>query len=96
MRRQRLEPLEDVASLDDAVLDDFSQALAELGLRQRSQRANVAKHCHWIAENAGQILARAQVDTGFAADRGVDHCDERGRDVEEGNAAHVGCGGEAE
>ena len=45
-------------------------------------------------EGADQVLAGRQVDRGLAADRGIDHRQQGGRQLHEANAAHPAGRGE--
>ena len=67
-----------------------ARPFAQRAVGKRSQRRDVAEHADGILKTSRQVLSAAQIDAGLAADRGVDHRDERGRDVRVTDAAHVG------
>ena len=62
----------------------------QLGLGQRREQVEVAEHAGGLVEGADEVLARAGVDAGLAADRGVDHAEQRGRHVHDPYAAQPG------
>jgi N6-L-threonylcarbamoyladenine synthase len=60
---------------------------------QRGQGVEIGDHRRRLVECPDQILAVGMVDTGFAANRGVDLSQQGGRHLDDLNAAHVaGCG----
>ena len=63
--------------------------------RQRGQRVEVADHAGRLPERADEVLALGQVDAGLAADRRVDHAEQRRGDVHDRHAAVPRGGGEA-
>ena len=79
----------------DAVLDDFIEAGAELAARQRAEHRRVGDHRVRLVEGADQVLPERMVDADLAANRAVDLRQERGRYVDERDAAQVGGGGVA-
>ena len=64
------------------------------GLSVSSAR-QVAEHPGGLVERADQVLALGRVDPGLAADRGVDHAEQRGRHVHDPDPAQEGRGDEA-
>ncbi len=57
--------------------------------------SGVGEHRDRLVERADQVLALGQVDPGLAADRGVDHRQQRGRHLHHVDATVVHRGGEA-
>ena len=97
MRRERPRATsKSVAAFDDRRLDDLGQTFAQRSRRQRAAARDVAKHADRIAKDAGEVFAAAKIDAGLAADRGIDHRDQRRRHVRVRNAAHVGGRSESE
>ena len=80
---------------DESGLDDLGQAAHVVGPRQRLQRDQVGEHAGGRMERADQVLALGDVDRGLAADRGVGHAQQRGRDQDHGDAAQPGRGHES-
>ncbi len=85
---------------DHRALDALGEPAAEVALAQRAQALRVDEDGAGLPEGADQVLAEAaggqrEVDAGLAADGGVDHGQERGGHVDEGNPAQVGGGREA-
>ena len=62
--------------------------------RQRGQRGQVAEHAGRRVERADQVLAGRGVDAGLAADRGVDHAEQRRRYLHHAYAAQPARGDE--
>ena len=60
-----------------------------------AKSVGVAQHRGGLPERADEVLALGQVHAGLAADGGVDHPEQRGRDVHDRDAAVVHGGGEA-
>ena len=87
--------IEQRAARDDAVLDDFVQAGAELAAGKRGEELRVDDHGRRLMIGADEILARGVVDADFSADRAVDLREERRRDLDDGHAAEVGGRGES-
>ena len=77
------------------VLGHFAQAAAHLACGQGVQSGRVAQHGCRLPEGADQVLALWEVDAGLATDRCVDLGQQCGGDVNHGQAAVVGGGGEA-
>ena len=67
----------------------------ELVVRQGVERGEVDEHRGGLVEGPDEVLARRGVDAGLPADRGVDHRQQRGGDVDHPHAAHPGGGDEA-
>ena len=72
------------------VLDDLGEAAGQLARRQRGQRVGVHHHQLRLPDRADVVLALGQVHAGLAADRRVDHRQERRGHVEQTDAALVG------
>ena len=51
---------------------------------KRAEQLGVAQHRGRLPEGADEVLALGQVHARLAADRGVDHPEQRGRDVHDG------------
>ena len=89
MRGKRFKRLEHLAAFDNSGLDDLGNAFAKGGTRKRVQHSGRAENRGRIGKGPGKVFAGAQVDTGLAADRGVDHAHERCGDVRVAYTAHV-------
>ena len=63
-----LQPLEEVAVAQEAVLDHLGVARAHLPRRQRSEHRQVRQDESGLMEGADQVLAPRRVDGGLAAD----------------------------
>ena len=81
--------------LEEGVLDHLAQAGAELPLRQGAQGPGIGQHRRGRVEGPDRVLGHRQVDGRLAAQRRVDHGEERGRHRHPGDAAHEGGGQEA-
>ena len=90
----RADPIEQRAARDDAVLDDFVQAGAELAARERGEELRVDDHRRRLVIGADEVLAGGVVDADLAADRAVDLREERRRHLDDRHAAEVRGGGE--
>jgi hypothetical protein len=66
---------------DEPALDDFGEAADQLVARQGLQGREVADHAPGLVEGADEVLALAGVHARLAADCGVDHPEQRGRQV---------------
>src|SRR4051812_47859446 len=62
---------------EEAGLDDLRHALAPLLVRERLEVARVDHGSHRPMKGAEEVLALGQVQGGLAADRSIDHPDER-------------------
>ena len=80
---------------DDAVLDDFGEAAAILALGERFQSGRIDEHEARGIERADKIFAFRKIDSGLAADGGIDLRDERGGNLHERNATQAGGSDEA-
>ena len=74
---------------DGAVLENLGESGAPLRQRQRLQRAWVDHDQRGPVKRADEVLSGWRVDAGLAADRRVDHCEQRCRDLHDRNAARV-------
>ena len=59
------------------MLDDLREPLIEFAVWQRFQNVDVINHERGLMECANQIFPRARVDSGFPADRAVNHRQQR-------------------
>ena len=89
-----LDQVEDHRVGDETRLDDFGHARHKLVARQRFQRRDVDEHGGRLMERTDQVLARIGVDSGLAADRGVDHAEQGGGHVHDVDPTQPGGGGE--
>jgi hypothetical protein len=55
-----------------AIFGDLGVTGAKLARRQRVEHRGIGDHQHRLMKRAEQILAMRRVDSGLAADRGVD------------------------
>ena len=79
----------------DAMLDDFRQSGAELTFRQGGQRRRIHEDNSGLVKGTDEILGPRMVDGGLPADRRVHLGEQRGGELDEVDAAHVGGGHEA-
>jgi hypothetical protein len=92
LRKVCLEPAEERAIGDERRLHDLREAGPQLAVRQRRERVRVGDHRRRLVEGADQVLAARVVHPGLAADRGVDHREQRRRQLHDRDAALVrGC-----
>ena len=89
-----LDQREDLRVGDEPALDDLAQPGPQLGVRQRAEEGQVAQHAGRLVEGTDQVLPGTGVDAGLAADRGVDHAEQRRRDVHDPHPAEPGRGHE--
>ena len=82
-----LEPGEEIDVAEQSVFGDLGIAGAELALRQRVEQRGIGEHQDRLMEGADQILAVLRIDAGLAADRGIDLRQQRGRHLDEIEAA---------
>ena len=82
-------------AFDPRRLHDLGQAGAAFGFRQRRQRLDVAEHEARLMKRSDQVLAVNRIEAGLAADRAVDHREQRRRHVPDANAAQQGGGRKA-
>ena len=80
---------------DYAMLKNLCKSRTQLPKWKCGKEIRVDKHPCWRVENAHQILARDGVDPRLSADRGVDHGDQSGGNMDDRNSAHEGGGDEA-
>ncbi len=88
-----LKPGEQRGVADHARLDDLRQAGAHLGLGQGLQYIGVHKHEEGLDKGAHQVLALGQVHGHLAAYAGVDHPQQCGGHLHQGNPPHKGGSG---
>ena len=93
IRAIELEVVEAIAR-EEVVLGQLAQPAAVFAAGQRREGLGVAQHGRGLPERADQILALREIDTGLAADRGVDLGEQRGRHLHHGNAAVIDGGRE--
>ena len=77
------------------MLDDLGQSGRQFTRWQGMQGGCIGDHGLRLIERADHVLAEGMIDTGLAAHRRVDLRQQRGRDLHERDAAHVGCCSEA-
>jgi hypothetical protein len=70
-------------------LYDLGHAVREFTRRECLEEGGVDEDEGGLPERADQVLARWCVYGGLAADGAVDHCEERGRDLDEPDATHT-------
>ena len=80
---------------DEPAFDHLCQTCDQLIARQCGQRVQVSEHPGWLVEAAHQVLALSSVDAGLAADRGVDHSQQRSGHMHHSHPAKPGCGHKA-
>ncbi len=89
----------DEGAMQQGVLEAFAQPGAEHAGRQRGERVEVREDQRRLPERADDVLLQAggsrEVDTGLAADGGIDHRQQGGRALDDRHAALVGGGDEA-
>ena len=85
-----LDEVEDHRVGDEPALDDLGQPGHEVVGRQRLQRRQVAQHPCRRVERADEVLALGGVDAGLAADRRVDHAEQRRGQVDDLDPAQPG------
>ena len=93
-REQRGRVRGDEVVTHQRVLRDLAETAAVLAIGQRRERARVGEHGERLMERADEVLAFGQVHAGLAADRGVDHRQQRGRHLHDVDTAVVDGGGE--
>ncbi len=71
------------------VLGDLTQAAAVLAVGQRGEHRRVHEHGARLVERTDEVLALGQVHAGLAADRAVDHREQRGRHLHDVDPAVV-------
>lgn len=64
-------------------LDEFGEAVADLGYGQGSQEGEVEEGVDWGVVGAESVLVLAVVDGDFDGDRGVYEANDRGGDADE-------------
>ena len=79
---------EDPRVPDEPGLDDLRRARDEFRPRQRSKRKGVEENPGWLVEGSHEVLPRCEVDAGFPAHRGVDHAEQGGGHLDDGDAPH--------
>jgi len=80
---------------DDGVFDDFIKPGAVLARGKSAERVRINGDEAGLIEGADEVLAFGEVDAGLAADGAINLSDERGGDVDEGDAAQVAGGDKA-
>ena len=89
VRAALLQQIQQAGVGDEAALDHLGEAGDPLARGQRFQEADVGDDRARLVERAHQVLARAEIDAGLAADRRVDHRQQRRRHQRERHAAQV-------
>ena len=91
-RGVRFHEAEQRSVANDARLQAFDEAGAQLALRKSGQEIDVGDDCGGMVEGSDEIFAFGKIDAGFAADGRVNLCQKRGGNLNETNAAHVDSG----
>ena len=87
------QPLAKAQVAQRGVLDDLGQAGAQFAWRQGGQGSGIGNHRPGRMEGTDQVLALRQIHRGLAADRGIDHRQQAGRQLYAVDAAHPAGGG---
>ena len=80
---------------DDPCFYAFEETSAQLPRRQRFKNAYIGEDSERVMEAADEVFAGGQVDSGFAADGGINLREQRGGDLDVGDSPHVDGGQEA-
>src|SRR5205823_11684618 len=72
---------------NDGVFDDFRITLPQFLWRQRFKCFNVRDNQCGMMKHADQVFPSIKIYSGLAADRAIDHCEQRGWDLNMWNAA---------
>ena len=80
--------MEQIGVADHAALDDFVEAGAVLARGQGPEDVGIDQDRQGLVKAADQVLAGDQIHAGLAAYRGVHLSQQRGGDLNHGNAAH--------
>ncbi len=88
--RLRLDQLEDALVGDETRLDDLRHPRHEVPPVQGLERSQVAQHPRRRVEGTHEVLALGGVDAGLATHRGVDHGQQRRRQVHDLQATQPG------
>ena len=91
---------QEVGVPDEPVLDALRQAAAKVPGLERLEQVGIDHHHRRLPEGPDEVLARhpggkRQVDAGLAADRGIDHRQQRGGHLHERQPTEIGRRGEA-
>ena len=95
IRDRALEIREVLGACHHAMLDRFGESRAPVRGRERADQLDVDQHCGGRMKSADEILARRRIHPRLAADRRVDHGEQRGGTLDHGHAAQEGRGHEA-
>src|SRR6266853_725090 len=90
-----LDPAEKRRVADQAVLDHFGKPRAQLAPGQGFQGLHVRHDQLRLMKSADHVLPERVIDRGLATDRRIHLSEQRGRDLNEGDAALIGSGGES-
>ena len=96
-RRERggvvAQPEEELVGIDHRRLRDFSAAACPFARGQRGEHLSRGAHVRRLREGAYEVLTCGKVHARLAADRGVDHGEQRRGCLYHGDATHEGgCG----
>src|SRR6476620_12060992 len=69
------------------MLHDFGPSLGQFALRKGAQKLRIGQDERRLIKRADHILAGGMVDSGLAADRAVDQCQQAGRDLHDADSA---------
>lgn len=75
--------------------DDFSHAIHKLPFWKRFQVIGIHVNAMRLMKGPNEILSIWSVNRGFATDRRVDHCQERGWNLNDCDSSHKCCSNEA-
>ena len=93
-RRERggvvAQPEEELVGVDHRRLRDFPAAACPFARGQRGERFGRGAHVGRLREGAYEVLTCGKVHARLAADRGVDHGEQRRRRLHHSDAAHEG------
>ena len=95
MRRRAVQLLEKRRVSKHRVFDDLRAAVAENFVRQGIQTVRVAEHEPRLIKRPGQIFPGGQIDGRLAADGGIDHGQQRRRDLDKPDPTQIGGGRKA-
>ena len=77
-RDQRVDARRHEVVAHQRVLRDLAESAAVVTVGQRREHARIREHADRLVERADEVLALGQVHAGLAADRAVDHRQQRG------------------
>ncbi len=84
-----LEAQEQLDIADDAALQGLVQSRTKFAVRQSLEHPRIDEHDAGMIERSDQVLARHEIHSGLAANRGIHLCEHRGWYLHQLDAAHV-------